>query len=200
MPIIALAGLAGHGKTTVAKILAEELPKLKMSVEVHAFATRVKIGAAALFDVGLKNFYAGGAVDRNTYTIYPHSMTIRAMMTSYGNGIKDIYGGDFWIKHTLRGIGPISAIRPNTLVLVEDLRFGEGNPWGPAGDEEAAMRNHGVTIWHIDASERVEKTAVHDDVSEQGISVLPEDVVIYNNADEATLRAAVVTQLMQWKI
>lgn len=177
--IIALAGLAGHGKTEVADKLVELTGYKRM-----AFATAVKRTAAAMFKTPINYFYEGNhGIDRNKTVLMPHNLTIREMMRIVGDSMKVGQTPDWWIKMLENVIRDRGELMEG--VIIEDVRYDEwNNPWKDECDEAGAVRSWGGTIMHVDAMERVGRKDVHmTHHSENGIKRLDDDIVIDNNSD-----------------
>lgn len=186
--ILGLTGLAGHGKTDVAKLLAEKSGFMKI-----ALADPVKRAAAGIYGLPVEVFYEGGSQNpefcRNTTVIAPYNLTIRQMMRGVGDAMKTQHGGDFWINITKCEIQRHLEADPNiTGFIIEDIRYDKDNPWGPSGSEYDAIKSWGAKIIHVDAESRVGRTEVHNShCSEKGVNRLEDDIVIDNNGDLETL-------------
>lgn len=180
--IIGLTGLAGHGKTEIAKMLEEKSGFVRI-----ALAGPVKRAAAGIYNLQLEAFYEGGVegLDRNATVISPYNLTIRQMMQRTGDAMKTTCGGDFWINITKCEIQRLHEQDPSIRgVIIEDVRYDQNNPWGPAGSEYDAVKSWGGKIIHIDAMDRVGRTEVHDShSSEKGVNRLEDDFTIDNNGD-----------------
>lgn len=177
--IIALSGLAGHGKTEVADKLVELTGYKRM-----AFATAVKRTASAMFKTPIHYFYEGNhGIDRNKTVLMPHNLTIREMMRIVGDSMKVGQTPDWWIKMLENVIRDRGELMEG--VIIEDVRYDEwNNPWKDECDEAGAVRSWGGTIMHVDAMERVGRKDVHmTHHSENGIKRLDDDIVIDNNSD-----------------
>lgn len=179
--VIGIHGLAGHGKTTAAAYLAEQT-----GFTVIALADPLKLGCSGMYNLDIAYFYdQQGSPEnlcRNTTVIEPYGLTIRQMMRTLGDAMKDKAGGGFWINLT-RNLMEVAVSRDPAIrgFIVEDVRYGENNPWGPEGDEQAAIHKWGGTLFHIKRDLALE---VHKDhCSEMGLPVLENEIVIDNNDD-----------------
>lgn len=185
--ILALTGLAGHGKTEVGDLLAKHTGFHKI-----AFGDAVKAAAAAMYNIDLAAFYEGydkvEGLDRNTSIIEPYGITIRAMMRNTGDAMKNQCGGSFWIDLLKCKIQLLSEQEDFRGVIVEDVRYDDDNPWGMEGSEYDAVKSWGGKVLHVDAMERVGRKDIHNQhCSEKGVKRLDGDTVIDNNNPLETL-------------
>lgn len=185
--ILALTGLAGHGKTEVGDLLAKHTGFHKI-----AFGDAVKAAAAAMYNIDLAAFYEGydkvEGFDRNTFIIEPYGITIRAMMRNTGDAMKNQCGGSFWIDLLKCKIQLLSEQEDFRGVIVEDVRYDDDNPWGMEGSEYDAVKSWGGKVLHVDAMERVGRKDIHNQhCSEKGVKRLDGDTVIDNNNPLETL-------------
>lgn len=181
IPVLGLTGLAGHGKSEVSKLLAA-----KTGFAVVALADPVKRAAAGIYNLPIETFYEGGTknpdFNRNTTKIEPYGLTVREMMQRTGDAMKTQCGGDFWINICKCEI--LRAIEAHDIkgVIVEDVRYDQENPWGPAGSEYDAVKEWGGRVFHVDAMTRVGRKDVHNThSSEKGVNRLAGDTIIDNN-------------------
>lgn len=174
--LIGIAGKKGHGKDTVAAILAEQ------GFEVLRFADPLK--------AMLRAYYKTHCVSQQTIDrkiegdlkevpcSWLRGKTPRAAMqtlgTEWGRGCM---AGDLWVRSLIDRYYVNGAD-----VVVPDVRF---------HNECEAISSVGGTIILVDASSRVADNLHSNHVSEQSVSSLPSDIVINNGGTMFELREAV---------
>lgn len=138
-----------------------------------------------MYNLDIHCFYKETAPEnlcRNKTVIDPFNLTVRQMMRDMGDAMKNKHGGDFWINLTQQLIEVTVAKDPSIRgFIIEDVRYGENNPWGEAGDEQKAIHDWGGFVFHIQRPD-LERTELHNShSSEDGITPIENDQVVVNN-------------------
>jgi hypothetical protein len=172
VPLIGLAGRAGTGKTTAARLLREQ----HGFVEV-ALAAPLRAGLKAMF--GLHDIQLTDAGLKEHPVDWLYAMTPRRLMQTLGTewGQHHI-GRHVWIRAAERRIAHLLSLPDHWHVagiVISDLRY----------DHEAAwLRAQGGTVWHLlRAAPR--PPPAHD--SEDGITPQAGDRSLDNTAGPDTL-------------
>ncbi len=160
--LIGLAGRARSGKDTVGDWL-----ETQYGFERTAFASPLKTGVRAMF--GLTRAHTDGDLKEE---VIPHlGVSPRQLMqwlgTEYG---RDLIGPTVWIDVVLERWRALCGKKHNPLLVVTDVRF---------NNEAEALRQQGGVIIHI---ERPDLPEVAAHTSEQGVEVLPDDMLICNDS------------------
>lgn len=185
MRIIGLTGRAQAGKSTVARLIAEELEG--QSVTVEAFADRLKVSAAralgfegtpqdcvAFCDRLKLRGMVGAAIEDGDYVI----ASGRQFLQRYGTEAhRDLFGADFWTDAVL----PADGSRHDADVLVvSDVRF---------PNEAERILDLGGEVWEVSRPGGPDVGAGH--VSEAGIPSALIDLVLLNGGTVDELRLVV---------
>lgn len=168
MILIGLHGLAGSGKDSVADHLVD-----LYSFEKITFAKPIKEAAAALFGIGPEYWEDR---DRKEAVIPWLGKSPRQVAQLLGTEFgRHHFGNDVWIKVAKQHLDGWreeiveQTFHPFCGAVVSDVRF---------EDEAAWVRSEGGVVWHI---RRESAKPVSDHVSESGIEIAHEDIVIRNN-------------------
>lgn len=159
--IIGLCGLAGSGKSEVAKMLLEQ-----GNFERIAFADPLKSMLAA---VGFTHAQLYG--DEKEVEIADLGATPRRMMQTLGTEWgRDLVHPEIWVKLWLR---KVHASKSH--VVVDDVRF---------ENEVETIHGLGGQVWRVDRP----GSASADHESERYAASLPADLTIFNETDLYELR------------
>ena len=165
--LIGLAGRAGVGKSTVARLLCEQ----HAFVEV-ALAAPIKRALAAMLDLPEATFNEPDTKD--TPIPWLRNTSPRRLMQTLGTGWgRQMIADDLWLILAERHIAHLTAQADRlhiSGIVVSDLRY---------PDEAAWLRGLGGTVWHIVRAAR--PVAAH--CSEAGIPAQPGDRTLDNTGD-----------------
>ena len=109
--IIGITGRAGEGKTSIAKHI-----NARYGYEVVAFAAPLKKAVATLFDIPIH--YLNDPILK-IERISRWGKSSREIMQTFGEGMRTLYGQDFWVKLME------DNIRNMADVVIEDVRYPE---------------------------------------------------------------------------
>ena len=178
-PVIGLCGLAGAGKSTVARHLAEQHGYMLVP-----FAKPLKAMARA-FGLTLREM-AGDLKEAPCETLC--GKTPRQFMQWLGTEFgRDMIGQEIWVNAWKRGIeqANIDAVADlcdadaRALIVSDDVRF---------ANEAAAVRALGGVVLRIQRPGAGSASGAGH--ASEGFAGMP-DAIIHNNADEHALRARV---------
>lgn len=128
---IALFGYNGAGKSTVADYIQNRLkyPSVQQICGIHSFADILREAAARLFTMPYKELSKHEFKDEK----YPFGdwlpfTTPREALISLGEGLKKVYGEDFWARVTMERIKDLSTywverMKYDYYAIIDDLRF-----------------------------------------------------------------------------
>lgn len=162
MKIIGIAGKAGAGKDTVAKVLVEEFEFIQ-----YAFARPLKEGMKVMFGLTDYDVYDSEGKEKEHPRL---GMTVRRAMQLAGTEFaRDMIHNDIWLRMASHFLVQTLKEKGRTAcVVISDVRFKNEANW---------VRSNGGVIWHIERE--IKKVDSHS--SESGILVLSNDTVIYNH-------------------
>ena len=172
MKLIALTGLPRSGKDTVGDYLVSRYGFLKAS-----FAHPLKMAASTLLDRPLAHCNGDG-YDREQ--IMPEwGFSMRWFLQKFGTEcIREQIRFDFWVTHMKNRLESFKLSDPNALIVITDTRF----------ENEAAMvREQGGKLIGINRNLSVGS----DHMSDRGLSLTPEDFLIFNDGTLEQLKGAV---------
>jgi hypothetical protein len=180
--LIGLAGRAGTGKSTIARLLCEQ----HAFVEV-AFADPIKRALAAMLD--LPSAYFHDPFTKDLPIDWLRNTTPRRLMQTLGTGWgRQMIADDLWLILARRRIERLTAQAEREHIagiVISDLRY---------ADEAAFVRAQGGTVWHIVRP----APPVEAHSSEAGITAQPGDRTCDNTGDldrlETTLDHLLHTQ------
>ena len=173
MKLIGLAGRARSGKDTVGEYL-----KLNYNFHTYALASPLKKACKEMF--GLTE---SQQQDNLKEEVIPEwGLSPRQMYQTLGTeGGRELFGQDIWIKRArvelknycdwIDELPSVQFHSQEPRMVVTDIRFDNEADW---------IRSEGGVIWHVNRLN--ENESVHDHISENGITSLPEDKIIYNNS------------------
>lgn len=175
--LLAITGLAGSGKDTIADYLWEEYGYLKI-----AFADPLKAAAAAMFGLDVEAFYDRELKER---PVEPWGTTPRRLLQLLGTeATKPVFGPDIWIKRF--GIS-YDMVRETDDVVIPDCRFNL---------EAEAIRAMGGVVVHLVRPGAGAPGEAAQHVSEAGVDILPQDYVLSNDGTLEDLYGKVETLLL----
>lgn len=190
--IVAFAGRMFIGKTTMAEKLADELHgDIGKSIELLSFANHLKESVKKTFM--LEDYHVYTAEGKAEYIEWL-GCTPRDLLQSFGTEyIRNTVRRDFWVRIVGMQIDRIHKIKPDVVVILDDIRF---------EDEAELIRKLGGIVVHLDRDipndsarqltifqKILEKIfgipQVHE--SERKLNVSPNDIDLFlpNNIDEA---------------
>jgi len=156
--LIGLAGKARSGKDTVGEYLRDEY-----DYTLYAFADPIKQAASKMFGIPLKDFYEGDREKVIPFWGFSPREILQKLGTEAG---RDVFRKDIWL---LRGMQEWDNFSDGVGLIITDVRF----------ENEATMiREKGGQVVHII---RDDATQVSEHVSESGVAIEENDIVIYNN-------------------
>ena len=173
--LIGLAGRAGTGKSTIARLLCEQ----HAFVEV-AFADPIKRALAAM--LGLPSAYFHDPFTKDLPIDWLRNTTPQRLIQTLRNGWgRQMIADDLWLILARRRIAQLTAQAASqhiSGIVVIDLRY---------PDEAAMVRQLGGTVWHIvrDAP----PVAAH--CNEAGIAPQPGDRTLDNTGTLDQLEAGI---------
>lgn len=173
--LIGLAGRAGTGKSTVARLLCEH----HAFVEV-AFAEPIKRALAAMLDLPRATF--DDPATKEAPIDWLRNTSPRRLMQTLGTGWgRQIIADDLWLILARRRIAQLTADADRlhvTGIVISDLRY---------DDEADLVRQLGGTVWHIVRA--APPVAAH--CSEAGILAQPGDRTLDNTGTLDQLEACI---------
>jgi hypothetical protein len=165
--LIGLAGRAGTGKSTIARLLCEQ----HAFVEI-ALADPIKRALAAM--LGLTSAYFHDPFTKDMPIDWLRNTTPRRLMQTLGTGWgRQIIADDLWLILARRRIERLTAQAAHMHIagiVISDLRY---------ADEAAFVRAQGGTVWHIVRP----APPVEAHSSEAGITAQPGDRTCDNTGD-----------------
>lgn len=165
--LIGLAGRAGTGKSTIARLLCEQ----HAFVEI-ALADPIKRALAAMLD--LPRAYLDDPATKETPIAWLRNTTPRRLMQTLGTGWgRQIIADDLWLILARRRIERLTAQAERQHIagiVISDLRF---------ANESDLVRALGGTVWHIVRP----APPVEAHSSEAGITAQPGDRTCDNTGD-----------------
>ena len=165
--LIGLAGRAGSGKSTIARLLCEQ----HAFVEI-ALADPIKRALAAMLD--LPRAYLDDPATKETPIAWLRNTTPRRLIQTLGTGWgRQIIADDLWLILAQRRIGRLTAQAERQHIagiVISDLRF---------ANEADLVRALGGTVWHIVRP----APPVEAHSSEAGITAQPGDRTCDNTGD-----------------
>lgn len=176
MKLIGIAGKAGSGKDTVARMLEIILTENDESSLIVHFGDPVKRAAAEVFGVGTVNFYDPKLKEE----VVPYwGLTPRRMLQLLGTeAVRGTFGDDHWVKRLMLTVEALKNHR--TYVIVPDVRF---------ESEAAAIREAGGHVWHmVRKFDTALSPLAQSHSSEQGVEFKDGDLQILNNGTLEDLR------------
>jgi len=159
--IIGLSGKARCGKDTV----AEYISAVYSGVEVYALAGPLKEAASIMFNIPLNHFFDADKkeVEDGFWGISPREIA-QKVGTECG---REVFRQDFWLKRCESQMNDAPDI-----FIVSDIRFDNEADW---------VKEQGGQIWHIERPDLGEGV-VRDHISENGVTICPEDIIIENDS------------------
>jgi len=174
--LIGLAGRAGSGKNTVAKMIQRACPSRggRTRTLTLAFADPIK----AMLSTGLAGLAnAELTLDNKERPIPALGKSPRELLqtlgTEWGRGMVH---PDLWVKIAMERVDHYRFHNP---IIITDVRY---------QNEAAAIRQRGGQIWHIN---RPDARAVNPHSSERQELLMPGDININNNGSLDDLQAAI---------
>lgn len=165
--LIGLAGRAGTGKSTIARLLCEQHAFVEITL-----AEPIKRALAAMLD--LPRAYLEDRATKDTPIDWLSNTTPQRLMQTLRNGWgRQIIADDLWLILARRRIERIAA-QPAHMhiagIVISDLRY---------PDEAQFVRDMGGTVWHIVRP----APPVEAHSSEAGITAQPGDRTCDNTGD-----------------
>lgn len=179
--LIGIAGLIGSGKDTTANIITALRPR---AMRRYAFARPLKEGVKAMFgwdDDMIEDRVLKEKVDE-FWGFSPRTAMI-FLGTEYG---RNLLRQDIWIKAAEKFHN--TTLEKNLSTIITDVRFQNEAEW-------IRSQPDSVIVHVIDPTYVIPNTVRH--VSEQGVEILEDDVVICNNKIEG-LKALETSVLIKW--
>ena len=171
--IVGLTGLAGSGKTTVAHWLIG-----RFDFEPFAFADPLKDGVATM--LGIPREWMDDQ-ERKQAILPQYGCTLRHVLQTIGTewGRRCVHE-DIWL---IRAREILSARKAST--VIHDVRF---------GNEAVMVRSMGVLVHVVRDGHAGLDGSAGRHVSEAGVRIAPEDIVIHNCGDLDDLHAVLEYQ------
>lgn len=132
--LIGIAGKAGTGKTTLARLLCELLPS---HWGVCSFADEVKLEASRRYGFDVTLAYSPGGKETEIYTYQWGKVTVREILQRYGTDMIRALNEDHWVRRfeaTYRHRLSLGAA-----TIVDDIRFPNEADW--------VLRNGGHLVY-----------------------------------------------------
>ena len=165
--LIGLAGRAGTGKSTIARLLCEQHAFVEITL-----AEPIKRALAAMLD--LPRAYLEDRATKEGPIDWLRNTTPRRLMQTLGTGWgRQMITEDLWLILAARRIARINAQASQmhiSGIVISDLRY---------ADEAAFVRAQGGTVWHIVRP----APPVEAHSSEAGITAQPGDRTCDNTGD-----------------
>ncbi|KWV71629.1 hypothetical protein PFLmoz3_06221 [Pseudomonas fluorescens] len=160
--LIGLTGRARSGKTTAAEHLARTY-----LLEQYAFADPLRDGLMAIFNLDPTDFEG----DRKEQSLGWLDRSPRQLMQSMGTEwARNTVHPDVWVRLGEQNLDYINQSLGTVLgFVISDVRF---------ENEAELIRRRGGTVIHISRSDA---QAVNPHISEAGIAVLQDDLILRNN-------------------
>lgn len=171
MKLIGIHGKALSGKDTVASMLMDDHGFGQMS-----FANPLKLAAAVIF--GWDPAICYSQEGKKQYSEYWET-TVRQALQDFGEGIRKLFGEDFWIKRW--GIDYSKVMNTHDIVI-SDVRY---------ENEAEAIRGFGGVILHLRRPGAGLEGAQGQHSSEAGIQIHSNDLVLHNTGTLDDLRTSV---------
>ena len=165
--LIGLAGRAGTGKSTIARLLCEQHAFVEITL-----AEPIKRALAAMLD--LPSAYFHDPSTKDLPITWLRNTTAQRLMQTLRNGWgQQMIADDLWLILAARRIARINAQASQmhiSGIVISDLRY---------ADEAAFVRAQGGTVWHIVRP----APPVEAHSSEAGITAQPGDRTCDNTGD-----------------
>lgn len=171
--LIGIAGKKHVGKDTVALLLGVLLQSAHVTAEYAAFADALKKVASNISGIPLNWFY-DQALKEQVHCCCGKSP--RQIMEEANAVFKECWGDDVFVRTLHRRWEPVRSRRG--AFIATDVRFPVEADW---------VRSEGGVVIHVHRRTGHSSKAA----SEQGLPVLPQDLLIDNNGTKEELRAAV---------
>lgn len=185
MKVIALTGLAGSGKDTVADIIQQLIPN---NVARYSFANPVKEAAAVITGLDL-SYFSSDNPDREV--VHPNwNMTPRKILQLLGTDCcRDLIHKDIWIKRAQVEYHLALHKYPRSkMFIITDCRFNNEAEWIKSIEGE---------IWHVSRPQELkgDRAIESDHITEQGIDEKYYDTIIQNDQGIEELELNIVEAL-----
>lgn len=194
--IIALSGPIGSGKTTTSDNIASTIEGFGGPVRVYqlCFADHLKKMASEMFHfpISLCSTQEG----KNRVIHYQGiQMTVGQILQKLGQGMRDLFGDDFWVNKLVYDIQRIRGEVPGQLVVVVgDLRY---------KNEETALRLLGASFVRLEGDPdgvRARSTRDMSHPSENSLADFSRYLVIDTDARDAIKVAAQCVELVKQRL
>ncbi len=171
--LIGVSGKAFSGKDTVADIICFKFGGTKYRFAFPAYQA-VKIA----FNLTERDFQR----DRKEKIMPEWGLSPRQLMQKFATDFaRDMIDPDVWVKRAAMEYENLKAADPKVLMIIPDVRFDNEADW---------IRSAGGTIIIVDRPDSCYQVAEHK--SENGITRLPEDIVIVNDGSLSELNQLTV--------
>lgn len=162
-----LIGLTGHartGKSTAASYLASE-----HRFETYAFATPLKEGIAAMFNLSAEDLEGSAKEQPLPWLGRSPRQLMQLLGTEWG---RDMLNANVWIDLAEQNLAALAELCPEASgFVISDVRF---------ENEADYIRKRGGLVVHIS---RDDAPDVNHHISELGVALQPQDLVINNDAE-----------------
>ncbi|WP_095096646.1 deoxynucleotide monophosphate kinase [Pseudomonas sp. Irchel 3A5] len=170
--LIGITGPARAGKTTTANHLASE-----HGFECYAFADPLKQGIMAIFNLSPEDIEGENKEKTIGWLGRSPRQLMQLLGTEWG---RHMISADLWINLAQQNLDCMSVLFDTVPgFVISDVRF---------ENEADFIRKRGGIIVHL---QRPDAETVNPHISEAGVSVHPDDLVLLNDASEAELIAAI---------
>lgn len=178
--IIGLAGRAGAGKDTVAKVINDHIEAVLI-----AFAQPVRDAVVAAFRLSWDQVLDPVLKEE---IIPDFGLSPRQLLQRFGTEFaRNMVSQDVWIIVARRRMKTLLDTYPQASVVFTDLRFENERAW---------LRSIGAEIWHIDRPGV--STAHSGHPSETPLIRYPDELIVPNTGTKEELYARVRTLLDQY--
>ncbi len=188
--IIAITGNKGHGKDTVAEFIREILESdLEVKAKRFAFADTMKEIITKTLKLpldsveSLKRAEQHGRViscnvERPMQPLIFSDITMREVLQNFGQGMKDVFGEQVWVKHTVHEIQ--KDWDKINCAIISDVRF----PF-----EVEFLKEQKIVFCPVRVIKVVRPDEIVEDTheSETEIEKIKEDYLIVNDGNLSTL-------------